>query len=148
MHKNTIGSKLQPIVSKEEIEKGCEKEGKVPLYLYFHPHASELWESILAKWAFVLKFSNKNAEKCIKTIGSKLLSTVSEKRKLREVVRKGGKVPLYPYFCPQTLESWESLLAEWTFALKFQIYGEMWLASFEFDYGLLYWVLGALSTGF
>ena len=42
----------------------------------------------MAKWAFVLKFSNKKAEKFIKTIGPKLLLIVSEKRKLREIVRK------------------------------------------------------------
>ena len=30
----------------------------------------------------------------------KLRPTVIEKRKLREVVRKRGKVPMYPYFHP------------------------------------------------
>ena len=30
--------------------------------------------------------------------GLKLRPTVTQKRKLREVVRKRGKVPLYPYF--------------------------------------------------
>ena len=33
-------------------------------------------------------------------IGLKLRPTINEKRKLREVVRKRGKVPLYPYFHP------------------------------------------------
>jgi len=33
-------------------------------------------------------------------IGLKLQPTVTKKRKLREVVRKRGKVPLYPYFHP------------------------------------------------
>ena len=32
------------------------------------------------------------------SIGLKLQPTVTEKRKLREIVRKRGKVPLYPYF--------------------------------------------------
>ena len=32
--------------------------------------------------------------------GLKLRPTVTEKRKLREVVRKRGKVLLYPYFHP------------------------------------------------
>ena len=33
-------------------------------------------------------------------IGLKLRPTVTEKRKMKEVVRKRGKVPLYPYFHP------------------------------------------------
>ena len=33
-------------------------------------------------------------------IGLKLRPTVTQKRKLREVVRTRGKVPLYPYFHP------------------------------------------------
>ena len=36
--------------------------------------------------------------------GPKLQPTVSEKRKLREVVRKREKVLLYPYFHPLSLE--------------------------------------------
>ena len=35
MHKNAIGSKLRPMVSKEEIEKGCEEEREgsfVPIF--------------------------------------------------------------------------------------------------------------------
>ena len=39
-----------------------------------------------------------------KYTGLKLRSTVSEKRKLREVVRKRGKVPLYPFFHLLALE--------------------------------------------
>ena len=39
-----------------------------------------------------------------KYTGPKFQPTVSEKRKLREVVRKRGKHPLYPYFHPQALE--------------------------------------------
>jgi len=37
-------------------------------------------------------------------IGSKLQPGVSEKMKWREVVRKRGNVPIYPYFHPQALE--------------------------------------------
>ena len=37
-------------------------------------------------------------------IGLKLRPTVTEKKKLREVVRKRRKVPLYLYFHPQDLE--------------------------------------------
>ena len=35
--------------------------------------------------------------------GLKLRPTVTQKRKLREVMRKRGKVPLYPYFHPPIL---------------------------------------------
>ena len=35
-----------------------------------------------------------------KNISLKLRPTVTQKRKLREVVRKRRKVPLYPYFHP------------------------------------------------
>ena len=41
--------------------------------------------------------NNKSAEKAKKKI-LKLQPTVTRRRKLREVVRKRGKVPLYPYF--------------------------------------------------
>ena len=43
---------------------------------------------------------NNNANnKSVKNItGLKLRPIVTEKRKMREVVRKRGKIPLYPYF--------------------------------------------------
>ena len=45
--------------------------------------------------------NNKSAEKAKKKKKSlKLQPTVTRRRKLREVVRKRGKVPLYPYFHP------------------------------------------------
>ena len=50
--------------------------------------------------------NNKSAEKAKKKI-LKLQPTVTRRRKLREVVRKRGKVPLYPYFHPYALESRE-----------------------------------------
>ena len=41
----------------------------------------------------------KKVQKKYKNItGLKLQPTITEKRKLRKVVRKRGKVPLYPYF--------------------------------------------------
>ena len=42
--------------------------------------------------------------KMLKIIGLKLQPTNSRKRKLREVERKRGKVPLCQYFQPQTSE--------------------------------------------
>ena len=65
--------------------------------------------------------------------GPKLRPTVSENRKLREIVRKKGKVPLYSYFHPQTQELWECWLVEWAFALKFQLWVKrsFWLFSWR-----------------
>ena len=37
-------------------------------------------------------------------IGPKLQPIISNKRKLKEIVKKRGKVPLYPYFHPLTLD--------------------------------------------
>ena len=39
-------------------------------------------------------------KKCKNITGLKLRPTVTKKRKMREVVRKRGKVLLYPYFHP------------------------------------------------
>ena len=45
--------------------------------------------------------NNKVQQKHKNITGLKLRFTVTEKRKLREVVRKRGKVPLYPYSTPK-----------------------------------------------
>ena len=47
---------------------------------------------------------NKSAENHKNITGLKLRLTVTQKKELREIVRKRGKVPLYPYFHPQILE--------------------------------------------
>ena len=47
---------------------------------------------------------NKSAENHKNITDLKLQPIVTEKRELREVVRKRENVPLYPYFHPQTLE--------------------------------------------
>ena len=47
---------------------------------------------------------NKSAENHKNITSLKLRPTVIQKRELREVVRKRGKVPLYPYFHPQISE--------------------------------------------
>ena len=48
-----------------------------------------------------LKCHNGNTRKCKKKYTSlKLQYIITEKRKLREVVRKRGKFSLYPYFHP------------------------------------------------
>ena len=47
-----------------------------------------------------------------KTIGLKLRATYIKKRKLREVVTKRRKIPLYQYFYTQASELGESLLAK------------------------------------
>ena len=82
----------------EEIERGCEeeKEGSpVPIFpplrfsiVKMFPSSMGFSSQVLAQWG-------KRG-----SIGLKLQPTVTEKRKLREVVRKRGKVLLYPYFHP------------------------------------------------
>ena len=47
--------------------------------------------------------NNKNAEKCIKTIRPKLQLIVSEKKKLREVVKREGR---FPYIYISTPKLW------------------------------------------
>ena len=44
--------------------------------------------------------NNKSQKKHKNITGLKLRPIVTEKRKLREVVKKRGKVSLYPYFHP------------------------------------------------
>ena len=44
---------------------------------------------------------NKSAENHKNITGLKLRPIVTEKRKMREVMRKRGKIPLYPYFHPK-----------------------------------------------
>ena len=44
--------------------------------------------------------NNKSAEQVKNITSLKLRPTVTEKTKMREVVSKRGKVPLYPYFHP------------------------------------------------
>ena len=52
-------------------------------------------------------------------ISSKIQLTINEKKKLRKVMRKRGKVPLYPYFHPQSSKLSEYLLVEWACTIKF-----------------------------
>ena len=100
------------ISQKRKLREVMEKRGKVPLYPYFHPQVSKLWECILVEWVFALNFNNKSVEKYLKTIGLKLRSTFSEKSKLREVVRKRGKVFLCPCFAPPSFRI-VRMLAGW-----------------------------------
>ena len=44
--------------------------------------------------------NNKSAENHKNITGLKLRPTITQMKKLRKVVRKRGKVPLYPYFHP------------------------------------------------
>ena len=60
---------------------------------------------LMVLWQERIKMLITKVQKKHKNITSlKLRPTVSEKRKLRGVVRKRGKVPLYPYFHPYALE--------------------------------------------
>ena len=74
------------------------KRGKVPLYPYFHPLGSEFVRMIPNSMGFCSQVSALWGKRG--STGLKFRPTVTEKRKLRKVVRKRGKVPLYPYFYP------------------------------------------------
>ena len=121
---------------------------KVPLYPYFHPQTSELWECILVEWTFALKFNNKSAEKCLKTRGPKLNPQLARRKnweRSREREERFSCAHITTFWL-QNCEnvSWLNGFLFWSFSYM----SKMWLASFESNWGLLYWVYGALSDWF
>ena len=105
---------------------------------------------LMVLWQEKIKMLITKVQKKHKNItGLKVWPTFSDKRKLREVVRKRRKVPLYPYFHPSGSELWEYFLAQWVFALKFQLFEKNMVGSlfelkreFYIEFGAL------LMTGF
>ena len=86
----------------EEIERDCEEEREGSPVPIFPPLRFRIVKMFLGSVGFcsqVLALWGKRG-----SIGLKFQPTVIEKRKLREVVRKRGKVPLYPYFHFQASE--------------------------------------------
>ena len=82
-------------------------------------------QRLMVLWQERIKMLTTKVQKKYKNItGLKFRPTVTQKRKLREAVRKRGKAPLYPYFHPQVSELWECFPVQWILALKFQLYGE------------------------
>ena len=82
----------------EENERGYEEEREDSLVPIFPPLRFRIVRIFPSSMGFCSQVSALWG-KC-GSIGLKLQPTVTEKRKLREVVRKRGKVPLYPYFHP------------------------------------------------
>ena len=80
----------------EEIERGCEEKREDTPVLIFSPLRFRIVRMFLGSMGFCSQVSVLWGKPG--STGLKLWPTVSEKRKLREVVRKRGTVPLYPYF--------------------------------------------------
>ena len=80
---------------------------------------------LMVLWQERIKMLITKVQKKPKNItGLEIRPTVTEKRKLREVERKRGKVPLYPIFPSLRFKIVRMFLAQWVFALKFQLYGK------------------------
>ena len=82
----------------EEIERGCEEEREGSPVPIFPPLRFRIVRMFLGLVGFCSKVSALWGKRGSK--GLKLRLTVTQKRKLREVMRKRSKVPLYPYFHP------------------------------------------------
>ena len=82
----------------EENERGYEEEREDSLVPIFPPLRFRIVRIFPSSMGFCSQVSALWG-KC-GSIGLKLRPTVTEKKKLREVVRKREKVPLYPYFHP------------------------------------------------
>ena len=86
----------------EEIERGCEEEREgfpVPIFPPLRFRIVKMFPGLVGFCSQVLALWGKRG-----SIGLKFRPTITEKRKLREVVRKRGKVPLYLYFHSQASE--------------------------------------------
>ena len=82
----------------EEIERGCEEEregSSVPIFPPLRFGIVRMFPSSVGFCSQILALWGKRG-----SIGPKFRPIVTGKRKLREVMRKRGKVPLYPYFHP------------------------------------------------
>ena len=88
--------------TKEEIEGGREEErggSPVPIFPPLRFRIVKMFPGSVGFCSQVSALWGKRG-----STGLKLRPTVTQKRKLREVVRRRGKVPLYLYFHPQALE--------------------------------------------
>ena len=130
----------------EEIERSYEEERKGSPIPIFPPLRFGIVRIFLNSVGFCSQVSalwGKHG-----SIGLQLRPTVTRRRKLREVVKKRGKVPLYPYFHPQASELWDCWLAKWAFALKFRPVGKTWLTSLWAEERVLYRVWGVALDWF
>ena len=146
-HKNITGLKLRPTITKKrKLREVVRKRGKVPLYLYFHPQASELWDCWLAEWAFALKFQ---------VYGKNMVQQVwnfdPQSPRRGNWGMSWGREGRFPYTNISTpkirnceIVNWLNRLLLWSFSSL----GRTWPLSFESDWGFLYWTWGALSDWF
>ena len=88
--------------TEEEIEGGHEEEREgspVPIFPPLRFRIAKIFPDFVGFCSQVSTLWGKRG-----STGLKLRPTVTQKRKLREVMRKRRKVPLYLYFHPQVLE--------------------------------------------
>ena len=86
----------------EEIERRREEEREgspVPIFPPLRFKIKRMFPGTVGFYSQVSALCEKRS-----STGLKLQPTVTQKRKVREVMRKRGKVPLYLYFHPQALE--------------------------------------------
>ena len=108
--------------SEEKIERGCEEEREgspIPIFPPLRFGIVRIFPSSVGFCSQVSALRGKRG-----STGLKFQLTVTRRRKLREVVRKSKKVPLYSYFHPKTPELWDCWLVKWAFALKFRSVGK------------------------
>ena len=82
----------------EGIERGCEEEREGSPVPIFPPLRFRIVRMFPGSVGFDSQVSTLQRKRGSTSL--KFWPTIIEKRKLREVVRKRGKVPLYPYFHP------------------------------------------------
>ena len=101
--KNITGLEIRPTVTeKRKLREVERKRRKVPLYPIFPSLRFKIVRMFPGSVGFCSQVSTL-WRKCGLT-SLKLRLTITWRRKLREVMRKRGKVPFYPYFHPQDLE--------------------------------------------
>ena len=97
-HKKITGLKFWPTVTEKKKLRGCEEEKKGSPVPIFPPLRFRIMRMFPSSMGFCFQVSALWEKRGLTDL--KLRSIVSEKRKLREVVRKRGKVSLYPYVHP------------------------------------------------
>ena len=84
--------------TEEEIERGHEEEKEGSPVPIFPPPSFGIMRMFPGSVGFGSQVSTLWGKRVSTSL--KLRPTITQKRKLREVVTKRGKVPLYPYFHP------------------------------------------------
>ena len=92
----------------EEIERDCEEEREgfpIPIFPLLRFGIVRIFLRLVGFCSQVSALWGKRG-----STGLKLRPTVTQRRKLREFMRKRGKVPMYPYFHPKL---WNCEIVDW-----------------------------------